>query len=401
VRWFLILLVACGSAPPPVQPVAPEPSKPAAPFPASPGFQAARVTCADAGTILRGAVEDSRKAGPAKEAAIASACLYDKWTQAVLDCIGTEATEPRTCLEQLSVEQRTTLDTKMQAWIDIYSDETWETAADEEAAEPEIACAGIIGDVAGYAPLTAVGEERDFAIKVRRHVVLASCEKWPRAIRQCFQTGAIPACRAKLAPEIETPLASSLGSLDAVLGRIAEQKKKPATTYDCKAVVARHYSDGAWKGQAEVPRDPKATRADLAKIAAQRKQMIADSRKAMLDACTGEAWTATQRACELVGGKEMCRQALGRGDRWGFPAAGVISETGIIECNAYAQAVAAWGNCGKVPQQAKDAMKQAFDSMRDSFKKTTDPQQRQALATACKQGDEAIRQAMASLGCAP
>ncbi|MBA2543581.1 MAG: hypothetical protein H0V17_28325 [Deltaproteobacteria bacterium] len=393
-RWSSILLVACGSAaPPPVQPVvvvAPEPPTPTAP--------PARVTCGDAGTILRGTVEDSRKAGPAKEAAIASACLYDKWSQTILDCIGTEL-ESRGCLKQLTEEQRAALDTKMVAWTDTYPDETWDSAADEEAAEPEIACADVIGDVATYAPLlTVVGDERELAVKARQRVVLASCATWSRPIRLCFQTTPIPVCRTKLPPDREAALAASFASIDAVLGRIATAKKKPAATYDCKAVVARHYSDGAWKGKAELPKNPKATRAELAKQAAERKQLIADSRKAMLDACTAEAWPATQRVCELEGGGETC--APGRGVRWGFPAASVTTKTGIAECDSYSQTVAAWIGCDKVPQQAKDAMQQAFDAMRDSFKTATGAQA-PALASACKQGDDALRQAMRSLGCTP
>ena len=77
------MLVACGSA----APSTPTAIAPVSLLPLRPLPPAARVTCADAGAILRGVVEDSHKAGPAKEAAIASVCLFDKWSQEILDCV--------------------------------------------------------------------------------------------------------------------------------------------------------------------------------------------------------------------------------------------------------------------------------------------------------------------------
>jgi hypothetical protein len=396
VRWLLLVVAACGSAPPPV--VIQEPAKPKAP-PSPP----AKVSCGDAGTILRGAVEDSRKAGPAKEAAIASACLIDRWSQSILDCIGT-AHEPQPCLQELTADQRTKLDTKMLAWVDIYTDETWETAEDIAAAEA-ISCDDVIGDVATYTPpLAVVGEERDFAIKLRRKLVLDQCQTWAQPIRKCMQDKGPVACRATLPADAEQALATQLASIDELVGKIAAAKKKPPATYDCKAVVAAHYGDGAWKGKAEPPKNPKATRAELAKQATDRKNLIAESRKLMLAACTGETWNATIRACELIESGERCARGLGRPARWGFPAIGVSSATGIAECDLYGQAIQSLLACDKFPTTTKDAVNQGYQSMIEAIRNSnsgSNADQARALAQSCKAGDDAIRQAITSVGCTP
>lgn len=367
----------------------------------------ASVTCADAGVILRGTVEDHRKAGPAKEAAIASVCRFDSWSQQILDCIGGEH-EPKKCLDKLSTAQRAALDTKLTAWSETYDGETWDTAEDERVANepPEIGCSAIItnANVSALAPpLGLLGEERDFAATARRVSVTAACEAWPHPIRACVHDGLpLATCRARLETGAEQALAGKLWVIDSLMTKIAAAKKKPATTYECKAVVAAHYSDNAWRGKAEVPKNPQATRAEIAKQATDRKQMIADSRKAMLDACTSEAWNATLRACELVDVDDLCAKGSGRPSRWGFPAVGVIARTGIAECDSYGQSLQALLACNKVPTQAKDSIKQGYDAMREGLISTaTNAESKRLAATQCKQADDALRQASAALGCTP
>jgi len=394
VRFLLLLLAACGSAPPPT-PIAPPPA-PAKPLPPP-----AAVSCADAGVILRGTVEDSRKAGPAKEAAIASVCRFDKWSQEILDCVGTEH-EPKQCLAKLTTEQRAALDTKLIAWTETYESETWDTAEDEQiaSAPPEIPCTSIIGSNVHLIPPIPqqTGEEGSFITTARKVQVIAMCEHWPRVIRACVQEGSINACVNKLDPNTQRELADKLAAIDALMVKIAAAKKKP---HDCKAAVAAHYSDAAWRGKAEPAKNPKATRAELAKAATERKQMIADSRKAMLDACTSETWNATLRACELVEGGELCAKGSGRNAvRWGFPAAGIVMRTGIAECDAYGMSIQGLLACDKVPPQAKDALKQGFETMRESLISTaTNAESKRLAATSCKQADDAIRQAATSMGC--
>ena len=364
----------------------------------------AAVSCADAGSILRGTVEDSRKAGPAKEAAIASACMHDKWSQDILDCIGTEH-DAKACLAKLSTEQRAALDTKLTAWTEIYDGETWDTAEDEQIAnEPTpIACNSLFhpSTVATLVPpLVQQGEEREFAATARRTAVIQLCEAWPRPVRLCIhEGGGLSSCRARLDLTHETALAGKLAAIDALMTKIVAVKKKPAATYECKAVVAAHYRDAAWRGKAEPPKNPKATRAELAQQATERKQMIADSRKLMLDACVGELWNATLRACELAGGGELCAQGSGRPARWGFPAAGVMMRTGIAECDAYGQTIQTLMTCTKIPQPTKDTIKHSFDQIRDSVLKTTSADAMKAIAQSCQQGDQSLQRAITAIGC--
>ena len=73
------------------------------------------MSCGDAGVILRGRVEDAKRAGPAKEAVIASACLLDKWSPEVLACIGGDGAPP-SCLDKLDGRQRAAYDKALESW---------------------------------------------------------------------------------------------------------------------------------------------------------------------------------------------------------------------------------------------------------------------------------------------
>jgi hypothetical protein len=81
-------------------------------------------------------VQDPKKAGPAKEAAIASACLFDKWTREVLDCVGTEV-DRRPCLDKLSEPQRAALAKKLTAWAEAYAESLVATDPAPDEPEPE------------------------------------------------------------------------------------------------------------------------------------------------------------------------------------------------------------------------------------------------------------------------
>jgi hypothetical protein len=107
----VVVVAACGAPAPPRTRA--EPVLPAA--------KPAPVTCGDAGVILRGSVEDVKKAAPAKEARIASACLHDRWSATVLACIGSEPT-PADCLDQLTDVQRASLHTELVAWAELHDE---------------------------------------------------------------------------------------------------------------------------------------------------------------------------------------------------------------------------------------------------------------------------------------
>lgn len=361
--------------------------------------------------ILRGAVEDTRKAGPAKEAAIASACLFDRWSQEILDCIGGEH-EAHGCLAKLSEQQRGALDTKLTAWTGVYENEIWETAEDQRIANQPapIACSDIINpaSVRMLAPtLTLTGEEHDFAVQLRRFSVELACEAWPQPVRACVQDSNLGDCRKLLAVTDEQVLAGKLAAIDVLMVKLAAAKKQPASTSDCKAVVAAHYGDPAWRGKAEAPKDPKATRAELTKQATERKQRITSSRKLMLEACTGEAWSATLRACELVESGLSCAHGSGRSSlRWGFPAAGVMSPTGIPECDAYQMTLQTLLACNKLPRDARNAFRShpsSSEVLLLTLRNTAriDPELMRVAAVSCKQGNDTLRHALSTFGCTP
>jgi hypothetical protein len=108
-RGVVLALAACG-APATSQPVAPAPAQPTVPTRAP-----AAITCGDAGVVLRGYVEDAKRAGPVKEAAIATACLLDRWSPEVLACIGGDGS-PAACIGKLDGRQRAGYTKAIEAW---------------------------------------------------------------------------------------------------------------------------------------------------------------------------------------------------------------------------------------------------------------------------------------------
>ena len=309
----------------------------------------------------------------------------------------------RAAKAHLDAAAQASLTKKLKAWAEAHDGETAEPIGSAAVPEVELECVAGLCDVAAYAPaVMRKGEERDFAIALRRRGVMALCDNgWANAIKMCFASQPSPEpCRAKLDGSVQSAIATSLTDVDLLLVEIATAKAKPPATYECKAIVAQHYSDAAWKGKAEVSKNAKATRAELATIAADRKQMIADSRKLMLDACTGEAWNATARACEIINGGEACSQGIGHEPRWGFPAAGLVQHTGIPECDVYVSVTLALNKCDKFPQASKDALRQSLDAQRAGWNAAlVDPTTRGAIAYACNQGEQAIRQAASAMGC--
>jgi hypothetical protein len=382
-RIGLVVLAACGSAAAPVA----APPQPAKPVPQP-------VSCGDAGVILRGDVNDTKRAGPAKEAAIASACLHDKWPQEILTCIGQEPTAPVTCLETLTEAQLEGYGKDMRAWATLFNE-----VAEGFEVPPALAveCAAGIGDVAAYSPiLTVTGEDRVFAVDLRRQAISALClDGWAEEVRRCFADGqAIDACRQRLRPHERQAVIDKLVETDQVVARIVAAKKLPAASYDCAHVALAYYSDAAWKGKAEL-KPVNASAAERRKLAAERAKMIADSRAKLTSVCTTDGWSATIRACVVGGASEAC---LPMPELWGFPPGGVVPNTGIVECDAYGAMLTRLLACKTFPQQARDAIKQSFEQQRQVWLNAR-PDQKQAIGSSCAQAEQAMRQAAASAGC--
>jgi hypothetical protein len=168
--------------------------------------------------------------------------------------------------------------------------------------------------------------------------------------------------------------------------KIEATKKKPAT-FDCKKVVATHYSDAAWKGKL----------AD--KPAKERTKSIADSRAAMTKACNDDKWSVNLRACVVTGGGTACFSAMNQSSaRWGFPAMVVGNQIGIADCDLLLAHMELLAKCDKLPQSARDAYGEAGKQMLEAWK-TMPSDQKQMVGQQCKMADESISQAATSMGC--
>lgn len=390
----VVLLLAAGCTKP--APVAPAPPPVAAPAP-KPAPKPAQVTCADAGVLLRGTVDDQKQAGPAKEAVIARTCKHEKWPAAVLGCVG-DSPEARPCLARLTPEQRTAYDDALMAWNETYPDEMLEETyedGDDLGMDSYIDCTDAIQDVTGFSPaVTLAGDARDYVLELRREALLALCEDWPYESRACFRdlanegragsAAAVDACRAGLEAGYARDVTDKLAELDKLGAKVAALKKN-AASHDCRKVVAAHYADAAWKGKI-----------DAVKGAA-RAKAIAESRQRMTKACTDDKWAPNMRACIVAGGGDTCFTAV-PASMWSFPAVGVLVSSGIPECDAYAATMKAVEACTALPQSQRDAIKRTWSYLNVSWA-STPPERRAATATSCKSVDESMRRSAANAGC--
>lgn len=86
------------------------------------------------------------------------------------------------------------------------------------------------------------------------------------------------------------------------------------------------------------------------------------------------------------------------------PAAGGAAATGVPECDAYIAAIENLAKCDKLPQAARDSMKQSADTMKASWKWDGMPEEAKKTAQAaagssCKQATDAVKQSMTAAGC--
>lgn len=387
----VLLLLAAGCTKP--APVAPAPPPAVAPAPAP---KPAQVTCADAGVLLRGTVDDQQQAGPAKEAVIARTCKHEKWSAEVLGCVG-DSPAARPCLARLTPEQRTAYDDALMSWNEAYPDEMLEEVYDgsDDIMDSYIDCGDAIQDVTGFSPAVALtGDARDFILELRKEALLALCEDWSFDARACFRdlasegragnAAAVDACRAGLETTQGQEVTDKLAELDKLGAKVAALKKN-AASHDCRKVVAAHYADAAWKGKIDAVKG------------AQRAKAIAESRQRMTKACTDDKWPPNMRACIVAGGGDACFTTVSS-SAWSFPAIGVFVPSGIPECDAYATTMKAVEACTALPQSQRDAIKRTWSYLNVSWA-STPLERRASTATSCKSVDEAMRRAVTNAGC--
>jgi hypothetical protein len=83
------------------------------------------------------------------------------------------------------------------------------------------------------------------------------------------------------------------------------------------------------------------------------------------------------------------------------PAA--AGSTGIAECDGYLATAEKFAKCDKLPKEAKDAQTQALEAAKTGWASLKDPnvpaEAKKAAADACKQSDDALKQAWTAAGC--
>ena len=175
-------------------------------------------------------------------------------------------------------------------------------------------------------------------------------------------------------------LTQQLVDLDAVAGKIAAAKKKPASIA-CAKVVATHYADPRWKDRLKAVKD--------------RKQQITASRVEMQKVCTGEAWSETQRACIVVNDEPRCYE---NAPRWGYPALlGVKTGNMPDDCATYKAAMDRIIACDALPQASRDAMRDAFSEATKMWTNLSADDAKQ-IAPICKSGVDSMLNAFPQCG---
>lgn len=84
-------------------------------------------------------------------------------------------------------------------------------------------------------------------------------------------------------------------------------------------------------------------------------------------------------------------------------AAAPAGSTGIAECDGYLATAEKFAKCDKLPKEAKDAQTQALEAAKTGWASLKDPnvpaEAKKAAADACKQSDDALKQAWTAAGC--
>ncbi len=338
-------------------------------------------SCEDAGTILRGQHDDEAVTGKDEEALITRLCVEQKWPRSVIECVA-RSQAPQGCLEELDPDLRGAYADAIDAWRD-------EHGGQDEDVEQYVSCDDAVKGVEHWPPAsTATGDDLDAVKTLRADAMRAQCDidGWPSSVRACIRDASPLATTDCLAKGFDfsdlTILAEKLTDISRLMDDIAKAKKNKPATYACKAVVATHYDDAAWKGKL----------VDLK--AAERTKIIKASRTKMLEACTRDAWSATARACVVAKGGDRCFLLTGTA-RWGFPAPGVLAPLGVASCDAYAAAVMKLSTCDKLPQQTRDALVQSLQQTQEAWQ-AVPPEGRTALDEACRAAKDAIDQAGAA-----
>jgi len=323
----------------------------------------------------------------------------------VLMCVASKAV-PTECLSALTPAQVTSYEEKLAAWHEKYGyggeedgvegGEEGGNAGMDDPPPPEeedwVACEDAVkhADV-WLPPVTVSGDDKTFAVglRTRELVKLCNSDEWTTEVRSCMAAASektIVVCTTQLDATQQKAVTTKLAETDKLAAKSIKLAAKPAAVA-CKKVVAVHYSDAKWKPELAEAKG------------AQRKKLIAESRTKMTKACTDEKWPAAERGCMVGEGGDACYGVAGRASRWGFPAAGVLVKTGIVECDDYGETLTKLAACDKLPEGSRGALLESYTMAAVYWLKATGDD-RASAGAACKAAGDAIRQSGISLGCA-
>ena len=109
-----------------------------------------------------------------------------------------------------------------------------------------------------------------------------------------------------------------------------------------------------------------------------------------------EATDKAAKPADNMAGDKKDDKAAPAGDKKDDKAAPTPAGDLPAECNDYKAAIEKLGACDKMPKEARDAMKQAFDSASSGWTNLP-PEAKAGLATACKAGADAVKQSSAAM----
>jgi hypothetical protein len=98
--------------------------------------------------------------------------------------------------------------------------------------------------------------------------------------------------------------------------------------------------------------------------------------------------------------KPMDKPADKPADPAAAPAGGAAAGGDLpAECNEYKTMIEKLASCEKMPQQSRDALKQGYDAMSQSWANVgaMPPEAKKAMADGCKQATDALKQAASAM----
>lgn len=290
---------------------------------------------------------------------------------------------PKAPAEPMPLPPSPPIDASVDAPEVAVDDDVHDHGGDLDEDEHAVECHDVVRDIAKFPPVLGDdAPEREWSLAIRAHILDEDCEHdWSYDDRVCLEEKGPVACT----PQLPNDMGTRLAQLAELAQKIADARKKPATI-GCKQVVASHYAPIRWQGRLE---------GFAPKV---RNQMIADSRALMQKACTADKWSASTRACLVLGGADLCFFTTDIRRMWGYPADGSVRTLGIAQCDEYSELVAKLASCSKIDPVVRDALVRVGAALKAQIAGAP-PADRAAKASGCAAAMGTIQNVMLDAGC--